>query len=222
MKIPFKVESSSSSLLPARLDSDNSSEGGGAQAPIKLIYKANIRRLSVVKPQPYEERLTLNPHAYKSTFQERKGKKANSNSKSDSLCVFSSSSSRLPECTTMPPWKHCRKHGGSFPWRTWTFQCKHITVSPTYRFCRVIKIIHACCRKSTKYWEGQIKTSDNTLICRWFILNHIIRRFSTLKFQCTAFLYYKVFFRAVFFPNRIAVSYCDFPQLMFFCHRIFF
>lgn len=43
---------------------------------------------------------------------------ANKNTPKLLLWMFSSSSSLFPECTVIPPLKHCRKQGGSFP--CWT------------------------------------------------------------------------------------------------------
>lgn len=177
--------------------------GVGEWQPVKMRYEADIRWLSVVTPWPYEERLTLNPHAYKNTFEERgAGEESNSNSKSDSLCAFSSSSSLLPECTTIPPWKHCRKQGGSFPWRTWTFQVKHIKISSLHWFSKGIQIICPTVEHVKKNTRNRNKSQWQYYYLKITIIKNLVYNFT-----------FKVFFRYVFFPNKnmIIVSCCFLP-----------
>lgn len=66
------------------------------------------------------------------------------------LWMFSSSSSLFPECTIIPPLKHCRKQGGSFP--CWT--------------CIWIRVTAAVSERKTEAESSHsIKSSISSYLC---------------------------------------------------------
>lgn len=83
------------------------------------VKKVKIMESKLHNPDYIHQLLLTNPHKSKNSHKSKICTEQEHCKYSILLLwMFSSSSSLFPECTIIPPLKHCRKQGGSFP--CWT------------------------------------------------------------------------------------------------------